>query len=188
MFKNVNYILVKDIKRFKLTADIGTISLIQQRQITEIFEETVKAKNTEKSSTPVNNGFVYYFLTKKTFILLFAENPIPEAKAFSIIEKIVANSLDIKLLRNSDDEFILHYIYNIVDCIFEEDEYIDLRISGENCEPFFVNKYREALLTISSDMILKNSETNFQRNKKLIIAMSIIVIGIILAVVIPSVI
>jgi hypothetical protein len=187
MFKNVNYILIKDVKKFKRKAELGTITNSQKLLINEIFEESVKSKNYEHSINSIENGFCYYYQNKKTFNLIFSNTGIPEQKAFLIIDKIIENYLDIKILRNLDDEYCLHYIYNIVDTIFEEDEYIDLRVST-NCQLFYVNKYREALLTISSDIRSKKSESNFRKNIKLIIAISVIAIGIILTVVIPSVI
>jgi hypothetical protein len=186
MNKNVNYLLIKDVKKFKHKVEIGVISHQQHSAINELFEEAVKTKNIEKTTVPIYNGYAYYYQNKKTFILLFTEFPISELKAFAVIDKVIENALDTKLLRNPEDEFLLHYIYNIVDCTFEEDEYVDLRVGGD-CEPFHVNKYREALLTIASDIRSRKSESQ-SKNLKLIIAITIIVIGIVLAIVIPSVI
>jgi hypothetical protein len=193
MFRNVQYILIKDVKKFKRKAELGNYPAPKiKEQINEIFEETVKTKNLDKTTKAIEDGFCYFQQNMKTFKLLYSELPIGEAQAYSIIDKIEENFLDIKLLRNEDDEHLPLYIYNIVDSVFGEDEYFNLRVPNNtnnnvDLNPFYINKYREALLTVTSDIKSKHSESNFRRNIKLIIIMSIIMLGIFLAVIIPIV-
>jgi hypothetical protein len=188
MFKIVNYILIKDCKK-KRSIDIGQVNRKAKSSISEIEnKELTDDHNYTHNDT---NGKFFYRKNEGVLYVLYTSAELSDVKSFQIIDKIIENNLATSLLNCKDDEeseTFLHFIYNIVDTIADEnmDEYCELRLNNSS-QVFYVNKYREALLTFG-----ESARASFRRNGfskyKIIIILAIISIIILLVIILPIVI